>query len=155
MNSLIRAAVTTEAEALTRIAIESKAYWGYSSDFIDSCKQELRVTVEALLSEAFTHMVIASDAGLVGFYALKKLEDNQAELDAMFVLPEHIGQGFGKRLMAHAMVHARQLGFTSLKIQSDPHAEEFYRAIGATLVGQQESMSIKGRFLSVFRIDLV
>ena len=37
MNICIREANTTEAELLTKLALESKAHWGYDSDFMKAC----------------------------------------------------------------------------------------------------------------------
>jgi hypothetical protein len=49
---------------------------------------------------------------------------------------------------------ARESGFRSLEVHSDPHAVEFYRRRGARLVGTIPSGSIPGRVLPLLRIDL-
>ena len=37
--------------------------------------------------------------------------------------------------MSTAIATARELGATVLTVDSDPHAEEFYRAMGAEVIG--------------------
>jgi hypothetical protein len=41
MNLVIREAVSSEAALLSALAMRSKAYWGYSSDFMEKCRAEL------------------------------------------------------------------------------------------------------------------
>ena len=43
---VIRAARSDEAGLLSEIAFRSKAYWGYSEEFMVSCREELTVTAE-------------------------------------------------------------------------------------------------------------
>lgn len=40
----IRPATPDEALAITRVALRSKAYWGYSTDFMESARSELTLT---------------------------------------------------------------------------------------------------------------
>ena len=42
----IRPAQAREAEALTAIALKTKAYWGYPADTLESWRQELTVSTE-------------------------------------------------------------------------------------------------------------
>ena len=56
--------------------------------------------------------------------------------------------------MTHAISYTRELGFKRLIIQGDPNAEKFYLASGAKRVGEQESASVKGRYLPLFHHDL-
>ena len=42
----LQEAVLDDAECLSRIAIRSKAYWGYSAEFMDACIEELRTKYE-------------------------------------------------------------------------------------------------------------
>jgi hypothetical protein len=49
---------------------------------------------------------------------------------------------------------AATLGFTALRIDADPHAEGFYRAMGAVRVGETPSSSIPGRMLPLMTVRL-
>jgi hypothetical protein len=47
-----------------------------------------------------------------------------------------------------------QLGVSTIVIQGDPNAEDFYLSCGAKASGYRESASIPGRQLPVFTIKL-
>jgi GNAT superfamily N-acetyltransferase len=151
---LLRAAVASEAGALTALAVRSKAHWGYSAEFIDACRDELTYTPAQIDSAQFTFTVVQLAGSLVGFYALEKLSAQKLDLKAMFVEPDHIGAGIGRALMTHARNVAAHIGAKQLGIQSDPHAQAFYEHMGATYVGQAESDSIAGRYLPSLNICL-
>ena len=103
----------------------------------------------------FQYFVGELNNKIVGFSALLCLSKSEFELEALFVEPDHIGMGIGRALLRHAKNKASALGGHVLKIQGDPHAEEFYRAAGGLLTGTQESASIDGRFLPRFEIKLI
>ncbi|MGO9078340.1 MAG: GNAT family N-acetyltransferase [Streptosporangiaceae bacterium] len=66
-----------------------------------------------------------------------------------------IGTGLGRQLWQHALSTASAAGFTSLRVEADPNAEGFYRAMGARRVSQAPSASVPGRFLPVLEMRLV
>ena len=148
MTTTIRKALQTESLLLSEIALASKAYWGYSEEFMLACRDELNVTTDKLSSETFTYYVCESTAEVIGYYALEKLNPKEAELEALFVKPRYIGTGVGRSLMDHALNYAKSCGFNTLKILSDPNAEKFYLASGAVREGEVESESIEGRLFT-------
>lgn len=150
----IRAAATNEARFLSELALRSKAHWGYSSAFIDACRDELTYTPEQIGNPGFSFAVAEVARAVAGFYALQKLPGSEFELDAMFVEPRWIGHGVGRALLDHAKRAALELGGTSLVIQGDPNAVDFYKAAGAVITGMRESGSIPGRFLPTLAIAL-
>jgi len=93
------------------------------------------------------------------FYSLSDLSASNIELGLLFVEPNHIGTGIGRILIEHAKNHAIACGGRTLQFQGDPNAEDFYKAVGATLTGKRESSCISGRFLRIFfkirGVDLV
>lgn len=150
----IREADKNEAEDLSRFAMHSKAYWGYSSEFMEACRQELLVTEEMIECNT-NHYAVAENHGIVvGFYSLNGLSESNIELGLLFVEPSHIGTGIGRKLIEHAKNHAIANGGRTLYFQGDPNAEEFYKAVGSRLTGKRESSSIPGRFLPTFSISL-
>ena len=148
----IRRAQSHEGELLSNIAFRSKAYWGYSTEFMEACRDELTYISEDLRPGLF--FVICDDAIPVGFYGLSKVSESVFELEALFVEPDRIGQGFGRQLIEHAKVTAKHFGAKELLIQGDPNASAFYRKAGVQRVGERESDSIPGRFLPVFSVQL-
>lgn len=153
-NMRIRPAGGNDASLLTAIALRSKAYWGYTDEFISACSEELTYTKEQFATPGIFGHVCLSDELPVAFYVLEKTGADVAELDALFVEPEYIGKGIGKILITHAKEQAEKLGIATIVIQGDPNAAPFYAAIGALPCGTRESGSIPGRQLPLFMIKL-
>lgn len=154
MSIIIREAMPGEAALLSELALRSKAYWGYSDEFLEQCRDELRYQPGQIEDDQFDFVVAEKSAAIAGFYALKRLSATEFELDALFVEPTHIGSGVGRHLIQHALTLVAAKSGTVLSIQGDPHAERFYEAAGATLVGTRESESKPGRFLPLFKIEI-
>ncbi len=146
-----RAARVDEAELLGEIAIRAKGYWGYDQAFLDACRAELTYTAADVVARRI--VVITARQQVLGFYSLDG-EPPEAELGNLWLVPESIGTGLGRRLWEHAIEAARELGCTSLKIEAEPRAEGFYLAMGAIRVGEAPSGSIPGRFVPSMRYDL-
>jgi N-acetylglutamate synthase-like GNAT family acetyltransferase len=127
----IRPARAEEAAGLTALVLRSKAYWGYDEAFLAACREEL--TIEAG-EVAARRVVVAEDTH--GVRGVASLEGSvpAGELGLLFVEPQVIGTGVGRALYQHVLAAARELGFTRLRIEADPNAEPFYRAMGARAV---------------------
>lgn len=150
----IREAIPTESELLSDLALRSKAHWGYSREFLESCRDELTVEASRMHDDGYQYFVAESDNTIIGFYALETVSDETYELGALFVEPKHIGSGVGRELLKHATELLSRRGGARLIIQGDPNVNGFYLAAGARQVGERESGSISGRFLPLFEIDL-
>ncbi|MEE1941706.1 GNAT family N-acetyltransferase [Streptomyces sp. TRM 70361] len=144
MSVRIRPARAAEAAALTDLALRSKAHWGYDAAFLDACRDELTVAADEVVRRRAT--VADRDGRVLGFTTLEG-EPPVGVLGMMFVEPRAIGQGIGRLLFRHTVTAARELGFARLTIDADPHAEPFYRAMGAVRTGDVPSGSIAGRLL--------
>ncbi len=151
---VIRDAERDEATELSNLAMRSKAYWGYSAEFMEACRRELSVSPSNIESSKFHYAVAERQGEIVGYYALERLSGSEFELEAIFVEPKYIGSGIGRALINHAKGRAATIGGRTLFIQGDPNAENFYRAAGGKLIGKRESASIPGRFLPTFSIAL-
>jgi len=135
---------------LTRIAHEAKRHWGYPEHWIKHWQDDLTITPDFV---ATNQVYVAEREGeLLGFYALIVLKD-KAELDHMWVAPEHIGTGVGKELFIHAMQTAAKQNILEVGILSDPNAEGFYRKMGAHQVGETIS-EIDGKPRSLPRLTV-
>lgn len=141
-----------EAVALTRLALASKAHWGYDDAFMERCRAEL-VVRDRDLSDQRVFVARAESGELLGFYLLIGLEGTRAELDMLFVEPAAIGTGVGGALVRHALEAARGAGFTHVLVTSDPFAATFYEHAGARHVGFERSPST-GRDLPRYEFEL-
>lgn len=148
----LRKARPEEAPLLSALAIRSKAYWGYSAEFMEACRDDLSVSQQDIDQN---HYVVSEKSGeIVGFYALGQLSPVRCQLDALFVDSGHIGSGQGRALMDHAKSNAIARGFSLMTIHADPNAEKFYLAAGGIPVGEKPSGSIAGRVLPLLEISL-
>ncbi|MER7330463.1 MULTISPECIES: GNAT family N-acetyltransferase [unclassified Micromonospora] len=136
---------------LSALALRSKGHWGYDQAFLDACRAELTFQPEDVRARRVA--VADSAGGILGFYSLDG-EPPSGELGNMWVEPDSIGSGVGRRLWHHAMQSARMAGFTSLRIEADPFAEGFYLAMGAERVGETPSGSIPGRALPLLQMRI-
>jgi len=103
----IRRAREEEAAALSGAARLSKAHWPYAAEQIEAWLPDLTVTAEQIA--AHPTCVAEHAADVVGFY--HRLEhDDSAMLEHLWVLPQHMGNGYGRALLAHAVALARRAG---------------------------------------------
>ena len=132
----VRRARRADAPALTRIAHAAKRHWGYPEEWIRLWAADLTLSAELIAAQPV--YAACRGAEIVGLYALSR-DGDAFELEHMWVDPAHMGRGFGARLFEHASATARSLGGATLRIASDPHAEGFYRRMGARRVGEVAS----------------
>ena len=132
----IRRASIDEAPALTQIAHDAKRYWGYPEHWIKHWQDELTISPEFITDNQV--YVAEAEGELIGFYGLI-IREGKAELDHMWVAPQHAGTGVGKQLFVHAMQRAAGQNVSEVEILSDPNAEGFYRKMGAYQIGETTS----------------
>ncbi len=154
-STILRTARPTEAKTISELAMRSKAYWGYSSEFMAACRDELVVTQARIMDTQRDYFVCEVDGVIVGYFAMRPISEFERDLEALFVEPQNIGFGLGRRLLEKAKEVASKRGAKILRIQSDPNAASFYAAQGAIHTGNTESGSISGRFLPEFKIELL
>ena len=143
----IARAEVSQASELTAIAFAAKRYWGYPEEWIDLWADELTISEEYIsANDVFS----ASHAGrIVGWLAVsQKAQD--CWLDHCWVVPEEVGQGIGKQLVAWAFVYAAEAGSPMLKVIADPNAEAFYQKQGFLRVGDYPSVPA-GRMLPLMQ----
>jgi len=147
----IRRAVPGECEALSALALRSKAHWGYDANFLAACRAELTVEPDDI---QHLRVTVAEESGeIVGFYALGGGAP-EGELFFFFVEPARIGTGIGTRLWQDCRATAARIGLSRIRIESDPFAEGFYTGMGATRVGDAQSQSIPERRLPLLSFDM-
>lgn len=135
--------------AINAMILRSKAHWGY-----DAAMMALMETVLRLDSGA-THAgrAIAAWSGQtpVGVVQLSQTYEGDRGrailLELLFIAPEAIGTGLGRRLYGWALDQARAAEAARLDILSDPYARSFYTAMGASYVEDRASQIVPGRML--------
>lgn len=148
----LRRAFPEDAGQLSEIALRAKRHWGYPENWIEHWKADLTITPE-FVNENEVY-VAAEDNKILGFCALV-LHDGKAELEHLWVRPEHIGTGVGRKLFIRAMESAIAMNATAVEILADPNAAGFYEHLGAKEIGHVESkIDGKPRVLPRLSIDL-
>lgn len=147
---IIRPAAKDEAARLTEIARDAKRHWGYPDHWIKHWQDDLTISPDYLATNQV--FVAEKDDQILGFYALI-IRQEKAELDHLWVAPEHIGSGVGKELFIHAMQNAARRNVSGVEIVSDPNAEGFYRKMGAHRIGETVS-EIDGQPRSLPRLTI-
>jgi len=152
MNIHIRRVLSEEADALTQIALSAKRHWGYPDPWLEIWRPQLTFSPEYF--EENESWLYVDNEKSIAFYTLQEKNGN-AWLENLWVLPEHMGKGVGKRLFLHATELARQRGYKILRLEADPNAVGFYEKMGMHKIGERHS-EIKGqpRSLPVMEIKL-
>ncbi len=140
----LRQARSTELSDLSALCMRSKALWGYDADFMAACRAELTLSPDDLRTSLV--QVAEHNGATVGMVQLV-MSATGAELEKLFDEPSHVRRGVGRTLFEWAAAAARVAGATSLNIDSDPAAADFYRRMGARDAGTAPSTAIPGRAL--------
>src|SRR4051812_20601713 len=83
--------------------------------------------------------VAEQDGAIVGFAVLLDRDDDGCEVDGLFVEPERMRAGAGRRLVEDATRLARERGATRIDVVANPQALAFYEAVGFTRVGAAQT----------------
>ena len=130
----IRPVHPEEASTLTEIALASKAFWGYSAAQLAQWREDLSPSAASIREQPT--FVAEIDGAVAGFYQIN-LSAEPVELDHLWVDPRFMRQGVGRALISHATATMAQRGIAQLLIDSEPHAEAFYLAMGAMRIGER------------------
>lgn len=149
---MIVEATVNDNSILTEVALQSKAFWGYSKQYLQSWEKDLTVT-STMIQNLFVFKYL-HDNEIVGFYILNTIKQNSVELQFLFVKPEFIGNAIGSKLLQHAFEIAKNNGSKIMTLLADPNAIQFYEKNGFEIIAKKES-SIKGRYLPIMQKQLI
>jgi len=149
--SQITPANSKDAETLTELTLASKAHWGYSPGQMALWTNELTIDPAYIATNKVYKLLLQNK--LIGYYSYYLLNKTQVYLDNLFIHPDHIGNGYGCVLMQDFLTRIQNSGLTSIQLESDPNAKNFYLKFGFIVVELKES-SIKGRYLPIMEKSL-
>ncbi|MDM5188118.1 GNAT family N-acetyltransferase [Bacillus sp. DX4.1] len=147
---IVREALLNEANELSKIALESKATWDYSEEFILACKEDLTIT-EQYIENNYVY-ILEKEGVKIGFFSFERKEVDS--LDFLYLYPVYKGKGYGKIIWECVVQQAIKIGITSFTIDSDPNAKGFYLKMGAKQIGETPSTVFKDRALPLLRYDV-
>jgi GNAT superfamily N-acetyltransferase len=134
----IRKASPEEAALVSTIARQAKAHWGYAPEQLEVWGKEfLAISSDYIRTH---HVWVAClHAGPVGVSGVR-LHNTEAELDHLWILPVYIGHGIGRQLFLYTATQVQEMGYPQIVFTSDPHADDFYRTLGAEKIGEHYSV---------------
>ncbi len=140
-----RHAHSTDLNKINGLIRGSKAHWGYTETFLDQFMEQWGIQEHYL--HANTVFLFEKEKELLSLFSFKINEEQFPELDLFFVHRNQIGKGIGKIMWQHVVHYASEQNWTEFKLIADPHAEQFYKHMGAKNIGVFESFP--GRFVPV------
>lgn len=79
------------------------------------------------------------DGAVVGFAVLFERSGDACELDGLFVDPDLMRSGVGRRLVEDAVRIARERGAARIDVVANPQALAFYEAVGFVALGDAQT----------------
>jgi len=149
-----------DENALSILALTSKNYWNYPPEYQAQWKKELTLNRDYL--ENHPVFMLKEEGRLKAFYSLVEYKKDVPYkgtilpagwwLDHLFVDPDYIGQGLGRRLFRQMRLWADALDLGPVGILTDPHARGFYEKMQCRFVREIPS-SIPGRTIPYYISD--
>jgi N-acetylglutamate synthase-like GNAT family acetyltransferase len=136
----------SDLDALNKISVASKSYWGYPQDWMDKWLPDLQLTENDFSVQSIFKLEVGKS--IIGFCAIQENKSNY-EIMHLWVLPDHIGKGYGALLLNESL----KKSVTQIKdiiVEADPNAEAFYARQGFSTFDKIASYP-KGRFLPVMK----
>lgn len=148
----IRPVRPNEADVMTEVALAAKRHWGYPERWIEIWTPQLTFAPEYF--EKNESWAAVENGETVAFYTLLEANDI-ASIENLWVLPEFMGRGIGRRLFLHAVEIASQRGYQLLQLEADPNAVGFYERMGMHKIGERHSeVDGQPRVLPIMEISL-
>jgi GNAT superfamily N-acetyltransferase len=131
----ISPAFPEDAEALTKLAFESKGYWGYPEHWLEIWRDQIEMTPEFIQRNS-VFKAVTRERKLLGCAGLEFIDDKWI-LAGFWVKPEIMGKGIGNALYQKIMKCAREEDAQIVQWESDPNAVGFYERMGAKIIDEK------------------
>lgn len=138
----IREATENDIPFLSDLRRRSLGHWPeYTNEWIAKNICNIRIPSNDLFLNEQMFVLLENDL-LVGFYKFVYHGDGIAQLVDFYLDPLSIGRGLGQYLWDDFVERARYMDCTSITIESNPHAEGFYKKQGACRTGEVRSVDL-------------
>jgi len=129
----LRPASNKDAEAIRTLVFSVLHEYGLTPD-PDGVDADLLDIESAYFKRGGSFQILTDSAGIIlGTVGLYPVDTNVCELRKMYLRPNVRGRGLGKRLLEHALVEARRLGFSRIELETSSVLKEaigLYRRYG-------------------------
>jgi predicted N-acetyltransferase YhbS len=130
----IRLAEPAEREALEALQRRSSMHEPMYREQLAAHPDAIELPAEQIAAGLVR--VAEQDGVVVGFAVLFAPDGDSCELDGLFVEPDRMRTGVGRRLVEDAKRVARERGATRIDVVANPQAVAFYRAVGFISAGE-------------------
>ncbi len=139
----IREATKNDIPFLSDLRRQSLSHWPeYKKEWIEKNIPDIKIPCNTPLLNEQMFVLLENDL-LVGFYKFVHHKSQRtAQLVDFYLAPSHIGRGLGQCLWDDFVERARCMDCTSITIESNPHAEGFYKKQGACRTGEVCSVDL-------------
>lgn len=131
---------------LNTISVSSKKYWGYPEAWIEKWMDDLCLDESKLAHQNV--LILEEKNQALGFCSIVE-NGKDYEILHLWVLPEFIGKGYGKKLLEETIKRYTK-NHKPILVEADPNAEPFYKSQGFVTYDKIESLP-KGRFLPLMK----
>lgn len=149
-----RTARPEEREQIVKIVETILAEYGYAPDYETSESDIVDLEKTYLDSNGTFEVVVDPEGFVCGTAAVQPISDDTCKLRKMYLTPQIRGRGLGRKLLAHVVDRARQLGFAKMTLETTSRMKEaliLYDRFGFKRV---ENQACSPRCDQVFEIDL-
>ena len=131
----IRLARLDEREALEALQWRASLALEEHREQLEANPDAVELPIEMIERD---EVFVAEVEGHIAGFAVLFIGDEEAELDGLFVEPEHWREGIGAALVDLATHEARKRGL-SLMVIANPSAREFYEKCGFAVEGEAQT----------------
>ncbi len=146
--------IPAREESLARIndlIVHSKSYWKWPADYLEKALPLHEIDLSYLRGNQCFELLDVNDQ-LAAFLAVA-ISDERVVLDNLWVRPDLIGKGVGRRACEHVFRLAREYAWMDLWVIPDPPAAGFYKRMGFSDTGEQVPSRVPGGpMFTVYRI---
>lgn len=133
----IRLAQPSEREVLEGLQHRSSVHQPMYRALLEAHPDAIELPADQITTG---HVRVAEQDGVVvGFAVLLERSGDACELDGLFVEPERMCTGVGRRLVEDATVMARERGATRIDVVANPQAVAFYESVGFVAAGEAQT----------------
>ena len=133
----IRPARVAERDALERLQRRSSVREPMYRAQLAAHPDAIELPVEQITAGLVR--VAEQNGAVVGFAVLLERSQDACELDGLFVEPDRMRAGLGRRLVEDAARIAGERGATRIDVVANPQAVAFYEAVGFIQTGEAQT----------------
>lgn len=144
-------AISADSELLSETCKASKKIWGYSDELIQLWKSDLEISEAYILNNKVVK--VYDGESFVGFFAIKFSENENPEIDHLWLKPENIRRNYGREIFKFMTNFLSSNNYKMVTLIAEPNAIGFYEKMGGINIGKFES-KVSGRFLDIYEYRL-